>query len=201
MNYDASSFEKKKRNKLFLQEKLGLRPDPDAPLAVMVSRFAAHKGFDLVEAALDDIMAQGIQLAVLGTGDRRYEEMFREAAGRYHGRLSAWIAFDTALASQMYAGADIFLMPSLSEPCGLAQMVAMRYGCVPVVRETGGLRDTVPAYNPVTGEGADLPSSITPRQSLSPRSGAVRISAAMTEPDSPRLQSATWRAISAGTSR
>lgn len=153
MNYDASSFEKKKRNKLFLQEKLGLRPDPDAPLAVMVSRFAAHKGFDLVEAALDDIMAQGIQLAVLGTGDRRYEEMFREAAGRYHGRLSAWIAFDTALASQMYAGADIFLMPSLSEPCGLAQMVAMRYGCVPVVRETGGLRDTVPAYNPVTGEG------------------------------------------------
>ncbi len=153
MGFSDKTFEKKQKNKMFLQEKLGLRPDPNVPLVVMVSRLVSHKGLDIIECVLDEIMGCGVQLAVLGTGDARFENLFRGAAYRYQGRMAAWIAFDGELASQMYAGADMFLMPSLSEPCGLSQLVAMRYGCVPIVRETGGLRDTVPAYNPMTEEG------------------------------------------------
>ncbi len=153
MNYSVRSFEKKERNKVFLQQKLGLRPDPNIPLVVMVSRLVSHKGLDLVECVLDELLESGIQLAVLGTGDARYENMFKSAACRSKDNMAAYIAFDGALASQMYAGADAFLMPSLSEPCGLSQLVAMRYGTVPIVRETGGLKDTVPAYNPETGKG------------------------------------------------
>lgn len=153
LNYSSNSFSKKEKNKIFLQEKLGLTPDPKMPLLVMVSRFVSHKGLDLVEHVLDNIIDCGVQLAVLGTGDRKYEKMFVDACFRRGGRVAAAITFDLALASQMYAGADMFLMPSLSEPCGLSQLVAMRYGCVPIVRETGGLRDTVPAYNPQTKQG------------------------------------------------
>ncbi len=152
LNYSWRSFDRKKKNKLALQEELGLTPDPDVPLAVMVTRLVNHKGLDLVERVLDEI-ADGVQLAVVGTGDHHYEELFRNAANRRRGRIAAYIAFDPSLASRMYAGADMFIMPSLSEPCGLSQLIAMRYGTIPVVRETGGLRDTVPAYNPETGEG------------------------------------------------
>ena len=154
VNY-KDSLEKKKQNKRFLQEKLGLNVDDNAPLVVMISRLVKHKGLDLVERVMDELMGCGIQFAVLGTGENHYEDMFRSTAWRYQGRMAAIINFDLELASQMYAGADMFLMPSLSEPCGLSQLVAMRYGTVPIVRETGGLKDTVPAYNPVekTGRG------------------------------------------------
>ncbi len=153
--YDSSAkgFPCKARNKLFLQEKLGLRPDADAPLVAMVSRLVGHKGLDLVERVLDDMMDSSIQLVILGTGEERFEQMALNAADRYPGRVSANILFDGKLASQIYAGADLFLMPSKSEPCGLSQMVAMRYGALPIVRETGGLKDTVPAYNPESGKG------------------------------------------------
>ncbi len=153
LNYSFRSFGRKEKNKLSLQKKLGLTVNPNIPLLIMVSRFVSHKGLDLVERVLDEIIDCGVQLAVLGTGDRRYEKMFVDACLRRDGKIAAIITFDPALASQMYAGADMFLMPSLSEPCGLSQLVAMRYGCVPIVRETGGLRDTVPAYNPQTQQG------------------------------------------------
>ena len=108
---------------------------------------------DLVEAVLDDILYDDVQLVVLGTGDWRYEEMMREAAARYPGKVSANITFNSDLAQKIYAGADIFLMPSQSEPCGLSQMIAMRYGTIPVVRETGGLKDTVLPYISWEGKG------------------------------------------------
>jgi starch synthase len=155
MNYNGTvaGLKGKARNKLFLQEELGLRPEADVPLVAMVGRLVSHKGLDLVEHVIDDLMATGIQLTILGTGEARFEEMAKQAAERYPGRVSANILFDSKLASRIYAGADLFLMPSKSEPCGLAQMVAMRYGTLPIVRETGGLKDTVPAYHPTDGSG------------------------------------------------
>lgn len=154
MNY-SDKLAPKRRNKLFLQEKLRLNPSEKQPLAVIISRLVRHKGMDIAAEAIDGVIGGGVQLAVLGTGDKCFENAFRAAAERHPGKMAACIAFDAELASQMYAAADIFLMPSLSEPCGLSQMVAMRYGCVPVVRETGGLKDTVPAYDPEkkTGSG------------------------------------------------
>ena len=149
----AVGLKDKARNKLFLQEELGLRPEANVPLVAMVGRLVSHKGLDLVEHVVDDLMATGIQLVILGTGERRFEEMARQTAERYPGRVAAEILFDSKLASRIYAGADLFLMPSKSEPCGLAQMVAMRYGALPIVRETGGLKDTVPAYDPTDGRG------------------------------------------------
>lgn len=145
----------RQENKRFLQERLGLALDENVPIVSMVGRLVSHKGLDLVEHILHEIMALGVQFVVLGTGDRRYEERLSEIASRYPGRMSVNILFDGALASQIYAGSDLFLMPSLTEPCGLSQMVAMRYGAVPIVRETGGLHDTVPAYHPIekTGRG------------------------------------------------
>ncbi|MCL2083122.1 MAG: glycogen synthase [Oscillospiraceae bacterium] len=129
-----------------LQKLLGLGPDPKVPLITMVGRLVDHKGMDLVAAALDEIMAQDVQLAILGRGDWHYEQMFSEVAHRYNGRCSASMLYNPALAQSMYAGGDIFLMPSRTEPCGLAQMIAMRYGNVPIVRRTGGLCDTVIPY-------------------------------------------------------
>ncbi len=148
-----TSLEKKKQNKRFLQEKLGLNVDDNAPLVIMITRLVKHKGLDLVARVINEIMDCGVQFAVLGTGEEQYENMFRDAAWRYNGRMAAVIDFNSQLASQMYAGADMILMPSLSEPCGLSQLVGMRYGVVPIVRETGGLKDTVPAYNPVEKTG------------------------------------------------
>lgn len=149
-NYKATDegLKAKAQDKLFLQETLGLRPEKDVPLVAMITRLVSHKGMDLVSCVVNEIMNLGVQLIVLGTGEHAYEEIMKRTAERYPGRMVAEIRFDPKLANQVYAGADIFLMPSKSEPCGLSQMVAMRYGTVPIVRETGGLRDTVPAYNP-----------------------------------------------------
>ncbi|MPM45031.1 Glycogen synthase [bioreactor metagenome] len=136
-----------------LQRRTGLHPDPAAPVVGCVSRLVRHKGFDLVAEVLEQLMDTGLQMVVLGSGDSYFEDIFRAAAGRWPGRFAAHIGYSDELASAIYGGADLFLMPSLSEPCGLSQMIAMRYGALPVVRETGGLKDTVTAYRPDTGEG------------------------------------------------
>ena len=136
-----------------LQEELGLEVRDDRPLMIMVTRLTRQKGMDLVTYALDRILSGGVQVAVLGTGDTEYENALRYFEGKYPGTMAARIQFDPALSQRMYAGADLFLMPSLFEPCGLSQMIAMRYGTLPIVRETGGLKDTVIPYNCYTGEG------------------------------------------------
>ena len=137
-----------------LQKLLGLIPEPDMPVIAMVTRLATHKGLDLVMSALDEIMDMEVQLAILGRGDWHYEQFFLNAQSMYRGRLSAQILYNAQLAMKMYAGADLFLMPSQAEPCGLSQMIAMRYGTIPVVRETGGLRDTVEPYDKETDSGS-----------------------------------------------
>lgn len=136
-----------------LQEELGLEVRDDRPLMVMVTRLTRQKGMDLVMYALDRILAGGVQVAVLGTGDRDYEDGLRYFQDKYPGAMAARIEFDPALSQRMYAAADMFLMPSKFEPCGLSQIIAMRYGTLPIVRETGGLKDTVIPYNEFTGEG------------------------------------------------
>lgn len=151
--YSLKSMGGKRICKKRLQEDLGLEKDPDCAIMSMVTRLVAHKGLDLVDCVLEDIMTRRIQLIIVGTGDSRFEHRLRDAAAKYNGRLSVNIRFDPALASRVYAASDLFLMPSKSEPCGLAQMIAMRYGTLPIVRETGGLKDTVYPINPQTGEG------------------------------------------------
>ena len=151
--FDADSLEKKAENKKFLQERLGLAVRDDVPLIIMITRLVGHKGVDLVQRVMEDLMWDDLQLVVIGTGEWQYEEMFRSYAGRFPAKMSANIVFDNTLAHQAYAGADLVLMPSKQEPCGLTQLIAMRYGTIPIVRETGGLFDTVPAYNIETGEG------------------------------------------------
>jgi starch synthase len=137
-----------------VQERLGLALSKDTPLVTLISRLVDQKGLDLIAECMDDVLRDtNMKLAILGTGDPYYEEMFRKLALVYPGRVSATIAYSNELAHRMYAGADLFLMPSLFEPCGLAQMIAMRYGTVPLVRETGGLADTVEAYNEAMGKG------------------------------------------------
>ena len=126
---------------------MGLKVDADAPLIAMVGRLTNQKGLDLVDFVLGDMMEGNTQLAVLGMGDARYTNLFSWAEGQYKGKLAARFAMDHALAHRLYAGADFFLMPSLFEPCGLSQLIALRYGTIPIVRETGGLRDTVLSYN------------------------------------------------------
>lgn len=151
--FDADSLEKKAENKKFLQERLSLAVRDDVPLIIMITRLVGHKGVDLVQRVMEDLMWDDLQLVVIGTGEWQYEEMFRSYAGRFPAKMSANIVFDNTLAHQAYAGADLVLMPSKQEPCGLTQLIAMRYGTIPIVRETGGLFDTVPAYNIETGEG------------------------------------------------
>ena len=137
-----------------LQEKLGIEINPDVPLIAMVSRMTEQKGFDLVMHVLDDIMAkEAVQMVILGTGDNKYESFFRDAENRYKGRLCAYIGYDESLSHLFYAGSDFFLMPSRFEPCGLSQMIAMRYGSLPIVRETGGLKDSVAPYDVTNGSG------------------------------------------------
>ena len=152
-NFTAGSLEKKAENKKFLQERLGLAVRPETPMVIMITRLVGHKGVDLIQAVMEDLMQDDLQMVVIGTGEWQYEEMFRAYAGRFPAKMSANIVFDNTLAHQAYAGADLVLMPSRQEPCGLTQLIAMRYGTVPIVRETGGLFDTVPAYNIETGEG------------------------------------------------
>lgn len=152
-NYTVEDRSGKAVCKAKLQEELGLEVRNDRPLMVMVTRLTRQKGLDLVMYALDRILAGGVQVAVLGTGDRDYEDGLRYFQDKYPGTMAARIEFDPALSQRMYAAADMFLMPSKFEPCGLSQIIAMRYGTLPIVRETGGLKDTVQPYNEFTGEG------------------------------------------------
>lgn len=152
-NYTVDDRSGKAVCKAKLQEELGLEVRDDRPLMVMVTRLTRQKGLDLVMYALDRILSGGVQVVVLGTGDRDYEDGLRYFQDKYPGTMAARIEFDPALSQRMYAAADMFLMPSKFEPCGLSQIIAMRYGTLPIVRETGGLKDTVIPYNEFTGEG------------------------------------------------
>ena len=154
MKYSVKDYEKGKAAcKKSLQEQLGLDVNPGAPLCAMISRLVDQKGLDLLLYVLEEMLFDGMQIVILGTGDPYYERALTDIANRNHGKMCACIDFDSGLAHTIYAGADIFLMPSLFEPCGLSQLVSMAYGTVPVVRETGGLKDTVTPYNEYTGEG------------------------------------------------
>ena len=152
-NYSFEHLEGKAACKQALQEELGLEIKPETPLIGMVGRLSNQKGLDLVDYVIADIMRQDVQLVVLGMGEGRYFNLFSWAESEYKGKVAARFTMDHALAHKIYAGADLFLMPSQFEPCGLSQMIAMRYGTVPIVRETGGLRDTVLSYNEFNGEG------------------------------------------------
>ncbi len=151
--YSWHSIARKQKNKLALQAELGLEENENVPLIGMVSRLSGQKGLDLVQCVLNEIMATGAQLVVLGKGEDNYVGMFCAAQKRFPGRIAARIEMNGALAHRIYASCDLFLMPSKFEPCGLSQMIALRYGTLPIVRETGGLRDTVLSYNEFTGEG------------------------------------------------
>lgn len=153
-HYDRGHLKGKAQCKAKLQSDMGLEVREDVPLVAMVTRMTEQKGFDLVACVLDDMMCrEDMQFMLLGSGDERFENFMRSAEGRYKGRLCAYIGYSEELSHLVYAGSDFFLMPSRFEPCGLSQMIAMRYGSVPIVRETGGLRDTVTPYNRFTGEG------------------------------------------------
>jgi starch synthase len=151
--YSSSDVSGKSVCKKELQELAGLPVNPDIPVVSMVSRLASHKGFDLVKYILPEIIDLGIQFVLLGTGEADIEEYFRDIQARYPDQVKVFFEFNKDLSKKIYAGSDIFLMPSKSEPCGLSQMIASRYGTVPVVRETGGLYDTIKPYNKFTGEG------------------------------------------------
>ena len=153
-NYNAKNFRREKeKNKLALQQELGLNQDGNRMMIGIVSRLTDQKGLDLIQCVIDELCQDDIQLVVLGTGDERYENMFRHYAWKYQDKVSANIFYSEAMSHKIYAACDAFLMPSLFEPCGLSQLMALRYGTVPIVRETGGLKDTVEAYNEFEGRG------------------------------------------------
>ena len=152
-HFSAGNMAGKAKCKAQIQKELGLLQDPEKPLIAVVGRLTAQKGCDLIERVFGEIMELGVQFVVLGTGDSGYEDMFREKAWEYQQGFKALLRFDEALSHRIYAGADMLLMPSVFEPCGLSQMIAMTYGTLPIVRETGGLKDTVKPYNRFTGEG------------------------------------------------
>ncbi|MHB1391478.1 MAG: glycogen synthase GlgA [Clostridia bacterium] len=152
-NFDAENIEGKYENKRMLQQSLGLPQIEDIPMISIVSRLVDQKGFDLIACVFDELLKLDMQLVVLGTGDKKYEEMFIAAASKYPDKVSANLKYDGILAQRIYAGSDMFLMPSLYEPCGLSQLFSLRYGTVPIVRETGGLNDTIKPYNEFTEEG------------------------------------------------
>ena len=145
-NYSVDDLAGKDADKAELQRMMGLREEPHVPIVAIVSRLVSHKGLDLICEVLHDMMELPMQLVILGKGDRKYEEFFHWAAQQYHGRMAVRLDYNEELSMAIYSGADLFLMPSKSEPCGLSQMIAMRYGTVPIVRETGGLKDTVQPY-------------------------------------------------------
>ncbi|MEE3351749.1 MAG: glycogen synthase GlgA [Saccharofermentanaceae bacterium] len=152
--YSIKNYEEGKAvNKKSIQEQLGLEVNPGAPLCSMISRLVDQKGLDLLLRVVEEMLYDGMQIVILGTGDAYYERSLADIAARNPGKMCACISFDNGLAHTLYAGSDIFLMPSLFEPCGLSQLIAMTYGTIPIVRETGGLRDTVVPYNEFTGEG------------------------------------------------
>ncbi|MDP4109758.1 MAG: glycogen synthase GlgA [Bacillota bacterium] len=176
LNYLADSFDKKSENKKFLQVELGLEANPGIPLIVLISRLTEQKGLDLVVRVFGELMQENVQFAVLGVGDKKYEDAFRHFTGLYPGRVSARLAFDEGLSRKLYAGADLLLVPSLFEPCGLTQMIAMRYGTLPIVRETGGLNDSVRPYNKFTGEGNGFSfTNFNAHELLDTVRGAVRL--------------------------
>ena len=147
-NYNAKTFRKEKvKNKIELQRELGLNQDPKAMMIGIVSPLTEQKGLDLIAYVMDELCQDNIQLVVLGTGEEQYENMFRHFAWKYQGKVSANIFYDNAMSHKIYASCDAFLMPSLFEPCGLSQLMSLRYGTIPIVRETGGLKDTVEPYN------------------------------------------------------
>ncbi|MGF3072850.1 glycogen synthase GlgA [Facklamia sp. P12945] len=152
-HYDQSDLSNKAKVKSYLQRQLTLKQDNQIPLIGIVSRLTDQKGLQLVEQIMDDLLQQNVQMVILGTGDQHFEDSFRYFEQKYPDQLRACIQFDLGLAQQIYAASDIFLMPSAFEPCGLSQMIAMRYGTLPLVHETGGLKDTVEAYNKYTGQG------------------------------------------------
>lgn len=153
-NYNAKTFRKEKvKNKTALQEELGLEVNPKTMMLGVVSRLTDQKGFDLIAYMMDELCQDNIQLVVLGTGEEKYENMFRHFAWKYDKKVSANIYYSEALSHKIYAACDAFLMPSLFEPCGLSQLMSLRYGTVPIVRETGGLKDTVMPYNEFEGTG------------------------------------------------
>lgn len=152
--YDVkNAIAKKAENKKALQREFGLKEDPNAFLIGIVSRLTDQKGFDLIDCVMHEICGMDVQLVILGTGEKRYEDMFRYYAGLNPDRVSTQIYYSEALSHKIYASADAFLMPSLFEPCGLSQLMSLRYGTLPIVRETGGLKDTVQPYNEITNEG------------------------------------------------
>ncbi|WP_442595665.1 glycogen synthase GlgA [Neobacillus sp. D3-1R] len=151
--YSVNDLKNKYKNKLEIQRHYRLAEKKDVPLLVMITRLTKQKGIDLVKCVLDDILHEEVQMIVLGTGDWDFEQFFQQKAAQYPDKLKVHIGFDEALAHKIYAGADLFLMPSLFEPCGLGQLIAMKYGAIPIVRETGGLNDTVHSLNEITGEG------------------------------------------------
>lgn len=152
-NFDLSTIEKKAINKEALQRMAGLPVNPDVPIISMITRLVRQKGIDLVTRMMEEMLKMDVQFVILGTGDHDYQDFFEYYSYSYPGKVSAFIKFNEDLATQIYAGSDIFLMPSLFEPCGLSQMISMAYGTLPVVRETGGLKDSVIPYNEFTGEG------------------------------------------------
>jgi starch synthase len=151
--FSKSKLVGKTANKLALQQELNLTNGEEIPMIGLISRLVDQKGLDLIACVFDEILAENLQFVILGTGDGKYETLFKEAMNRYPGKVSANIRFDNVLAHKIYAASDMFLMPSLFEPCGLGQLISLRYGTLPIVRETGGLKDTVSSYNEETGEG------------------------------------------------
>ena len=151
--YNYKSLGSKKYNKDNLQEIVGLEKRADIPIISMVTRLTDQKGLDLVERVLDEILAQDLQMVVLGTGDEKYHQMLLYYQNQYRGKLAVRIDFDTSLAQKIYAGSDFLLMPSSFEPCGLSQLIALRYGCIPIVRETGGLKDTIKPFSDINQDG------------------------------------------------
>ncbi|HEY7420237.1 MAG TPA: glycogen synthase [Ktedonobacteraceae bacterium] len=151
--FDINSLDKRDENKVALQEQAHLPARADVPLLAMISRLVDQKGFDLLAQIIHPLLTQGIQFVLLGVGDQRYHELFQNLAARYPDQVAVFLTFNTELGQRLYAGSDMFLMPSRFEPCGLNQLIAMRYGCVPIVRAVGGLADTVQEYDPRTGDG------------------------------------------------
>ena len=153
-NFDVNSLWNKSKNKTALQQELGLEVNEDIPMIGMVTRLTEQKGLELVKYIAERLLQENnVQLVILGTGDKHYEDHFKWLDYAYGNKVSANIRFDNGLASRIYASSDMFLMPSLFEPCGLGQLIALRYGSIPIVRETGGLKDTIIPYNKYTGEG------------------------------------------------
>lgn len=152
-HYNPEDLSGKYENKRELLESLGMEVKPERPLIGMVSRLTSQKGFDLIMRVFSEILSEDVSIVLLGTGDPAYESFFRGMEQAYKGRVCSYISYNNALAHQIYAGSDLFLMPSKFEPCGISQMISLRYGTLPIVRETGGLKDTVQPYNQFTGEG------------------------------------------------